>query len=58
MGNKYEVSSWVFNEAYEGGAYEYQTVYRGESFLRMLHVAWQEKRKGVGCVKMEWRGKS
>ncbi len=54
MGNTYEVSIYV-KDSYAKYGYSYQNVYRGESYLKMLWVAWQQKRKGIGCVKMEWR---
>ena len=54
MGNKYEVYSYVQDEQ-SGQGYCYVQVWRGQSFIGMLLVAYKQKRKGVGCVKMEWR---
>jgi len=48
---KWEVWTWKEN----GNEYEYLSCYSGDSFLAALYIAWQAKRSGCGCVKIEWR---
>ncbi len=51
MGKKYEVHSWVIME----GHHLFVIKYSGNSLLAALWVMWREKRRGVGCVQLEWR---
>ena len=53
MGNKFEVHSYVKDNT---GDYEFTLSWRGESFIQALLAMRREKKKGVGCVRLEWRG--
>ena len=53
MGNTWEVNSW---KETAHGTHSYVLVYSGESLLESIWIAIKEKRSGVGCVKIEWRG--
>ena len=58
MGYIWTVMSWQKTD--EVGAVEpmkYFAIYRGDSWIKALWLAYKEKKKGVGCVKIEWRGK-
>jgi len=51
MGNKYVVAVWIRAH----GDFEYEDVYRGESFLEAMWALFQNKGR-TRCVKFEWRG--
>jgi len=53
MGNKFEVYSYVRDT--DCSQYYYKEVYHGEDMEEALRIAFAEKQKGVGCVKIEWR---
>jgi hypothetical protein len=53
MGNTFEVYSYLHVEK---GVYDYKLIYAGESMMDAMAAIFNEKSKGVGCVKFEWRG--
>lgn len=52
MGSTFTVSAWGKHFDNE---YSYKVVYSGENLLKAYWAQWRSKRKGFGCVKMEWR---
>lgn len=56
MGGKWEVSEWTWAPDYLGERhYRYDSIYMGESLWRALWTMAKAKRRGAGCVKLEWR---
>jgi len=56
MGNKFVVLAWVFaNEDLMDDTMHFEEKYRGESMEEALICAFELKRDGVGCVRIEWR---
>lgn len=53
MGLKYEVDAWLYNDGLL--EWRYEEVYRGQSFIKAMYMLAQAKRRGAGCVKLEWR---
>ena len=53
MGCKYEVYEWHYHAGLQ--EWRYDDIYRGQSFFRALYVMICAKRRGAGCVKLEWR---
>jgi len=54
MGYDFEVYSYL---PIPGTAeYDYKLVYAGASFLDATNTMYREKEKGIGCVKLVWRG--
>ena len=51
MGVKWSVLQWV---PVRPDRYDYESVYRGRSFIRAVFAAMKARRK-YGCVLIEWR---
>jgi hypothetical protein len=52
MGHKYMILSWEVDFL---DIWQYVVKYEGRSFIKAMVVMFSEKRRGVGCVKFEWR---
>ena len=58
MGNSFEVWAWE-TDGFKGGkeTFKWVNMYGGEDKSKAFYVLHELKRQGVGCVKLEWRGK-
>ena len=52
MGYKFEAWSWEMND---DGEYEYRSLRQSQHFLPILLAVIKAKRRGIGCVKIDWR---
>ena len=57
MGNTFEVRSWSLIKTKKTHTQEYKWVrhYAGEKLEEALEMMMKLKRKGIVCVKLEWR---
>lgn len=55
MGNTYVVLIYKFDKTYEGGAYRYVEVWRGESRKEALKIMDKYGKERIGCIKLEYR---
>lgn len=61
MGSRWTVRAWVRNEAPDvpgpgfGQEFYDELVYAGERCLGVIWAAIRAKRRGAGCVTIEWR---
>lgn len=53
MGNKFTIEAW--GKHYGHREYSMLQVWAGQSFIAAMWALWQVKRRGYGCVTLNWR---
>ena len=53
MGNTWTVE--VYGQWFGESRYSFAQVWQGESFCGALFAMWRYRRKGSGCIQLNWR---
>ena len=53
MGNTWTVQ--VYGQWFGESRYSYAQVWQGESVVGALLAMWKNRKRGTGCIQLEWR---